>query len=133
MMQATGNFEIERDFKIKPEDISGIFPVLEKTSGGTVLLESQTPDGNSILVWNPVATIAVYSDFVDIQNHGGVDLPNLPLRPSQVPKFLQEVLDRYNVPNNKPGYEAFPFAGGFVGYVGYEWAARQESTAQDYK
>lgn len=125
-MQVMGTFTVEKESRIGFADVSRVFPALEKNLRGTVLLETPTPGGNSILVWDPVATIAVYSDSVDVQTHEGVMLPPLPVRPSDVPQFLQETLSRYHVDTTEDESITLPFIGGFIGFVGYEWAAGQE-------
>ncbi len=125
-MQLTDTFIIEKESKISSGKISEIYPALEKLFPGTVLLESPTPGGNTILVWDPVATITVRSDIVDVHSHADISLPNHPVRSSQVPYFLQEILSKYHIERNSSFHSPLPFTGGFVGYIGYEWSAKQE-------
>ena len=117
---------VEKESRIGSDDIQRIFPVLEKSFQGTVLLETQTPGGNSILVWKPVATVTVHSGTVEVKSACELPLPAVPLRPALVPHFLQEVLDRFNIKSFEMPFSATPFIGGFVGFVGYEWAVGQE-------
>ena len=126
MMRGMDTFTVEKESRISSENISGTFPILERTFRGTVLLETTTPGGISILVWDPVATIAVHSDAVDVRSDADASLPPLPVKSTQVPHFLQEVLNKYHAGRNDFFQSEFPFTGGFVGFVGYEWAARQE-------
>lgn len=129
-MQVMSTVTVEKESGISSSSISEIFPILDRTFPGTVLLETPTPGGNSILAWDPAVTVAVHSDIVDIRSCENVALPPIPSKPSNVPKFLQDVLDKYHEEKIDGVSVAFPFTGGFVGFVGYEWSAGQEGTSK---
>ncbi len=125
-MQTEDSYTVEKVPGVKLEEFKDVFGALERTYDGTVFLETQTPGGASILAWNPVASIEVGHDTVNLQCSGDFRYPVPSLKPPDVPRFLQEILDRYSIWTDGTIRDALPFIGGFLGFVSYEWATGQE-------
>lgn len=125
-MQVMDTLTIEKESRINSDAFSRIFPILERNFRGTVLLETPVSKGNSVLVWDPAVTVAVYSDIADIWSDADVNLPSPPVKSAEVPRLLQDMLNKYKLEDVDEVIGTLPFTGGFVGFVGYEWAARQE-------
>ena len=94
-----------------------------------ILLETCTPDGDTILAWNPVAIVSVERGLVHVRAEKGIQLPSTKLHPYQVTVFLQRIVDKFKVTGDGVS-DKRKFVGGFVGYVGYEWMAGQEIPAR---
>lgn len=117
---------IEKELKIRPNRLPEIFRSLDRLFHGTVLLETQIPGGNSILAWDPVATVSINSGRVETTSSPDVILPSLPSKPDQMTRFMQDVVKKYKLGNETPERLKIPFTGGFAGFAGYEWSAGQE-------
>ncbi len=106
-------------------NLAALSNALARGSTPSLILESATPGGWSFLAWDPAATIDAQGRKMRTWKSPEVELPPFPSTPSQIPGFLERVLDRYRVAPGS-GEDVPPFLGGFLGLVGYEWASRQE-------
>jgi len=101
-----------------------LYPTLAGRGPGSALLETLGGPGCSVLVWDPAVTIHADGPVVRVESDERVSLPPAPRSRTELPGFLDRLLRQYRVaPDQETGA---PFLGGLVGFLGYEWAARQE-------
>ena len=106
--------------------LTSLHGALARRAPGACLLETRGPPGSSLLVWEPAATIRLDAGEVRVIARPGVSLPPPPSTGARAPAYLDAVLRRFRLPVSPGAIAPFPFLGGLVGTVGYEWAAAQE-------
>lgn len=103
-----------------------LYAALSRMAENPVLLETCVPDGNSLLVWDPVAVISVKNGSVKLSAKDDVALPPASLRVDNVTDYLQSIIDYFRIREVGNSSGEFRFLGGLVGFVGYEWMVQQE-------
>ncbi len=122
----------EADVEVLPQRLSAPLHALarglHRREGTVVLLETLGSPGPSLLAWDPALSLRVegrdlqLSDPLGLAGSGGSgDGRSAPAR-------LEELLRRFRTrhPALDLNETPLPFQGGFLGFVGYEWAAGQE-------
>lgn len=107
-------------------ETADLYPQLKARFEGAVLLETCTPGGGSVLAWDPAVVISVNSGAPDLRYAKGFSARWEPKTAREVPRFLEDVRKSYRVTSREGVSSTPPFIGGFIGFVGYEWAAGQE-------
>lgn len=120
---------IEEDINIGLTTMSDLYSAFRRIADNPVLLETCIPGGNTLLVWDPVAVISVKDGTVELKSNPEMNLPPPPTE-MKVPRYLQEIIEEYKITNGDNSSGQHPFIGGFVGFVGYEWMARQEISSR---
>lgn len=121
---------LEERVNIGTTSLGDLNAAFRKSGNSPALLETCVPGGISILAWDPVAVVSIENGLVKLRTREEMPLPSAPSSPDRVPHYLQAVVDNYRVNNTGSLPCKFPFLGGFVGFVGYEWMVRQEITAR---
>ena len=126
----TGQVLIERENRISADKIPELFSVFNRCFSGTALLETSTPGGNTVLAWDPAATITVRNGMVDVSADRNVQVSSLFRDRVRFPEILESTLKECRTDTDSGSIGSIPFTGGFIGYIGYEWAAKQQGTAK---
>ncbi|MEM0156090.1 MAG: chorismate-binding protein [Thermoplasmataceae archaeon] len=121
---------IERENRIPADKVPVLFNAFNSKFPGTVLLETTTPGGNTILTWDPAATITVKNGLADVKADKDIQISSLGKDKNYFPEILENTIRECRTEPEPENSGLIPFIGGFIGYVGYEWAAKQQGFAK---